>query len=402
MPRVTIVIPTKDRCDLLAHTLESISAQTHTDWEAMVVDDGSSDTTVSMVTEAASHDSRIFLIENRTGTHGAPICRNLGIDASDGDFVIFLDSDDILAPHCLQNRVAALHNHSSCDFVVHSTELFEHRPGDMGILFNELHGADALYRFILYDFPWTTTGPTWRRSVLDQLRWQPSLLSGQDIDFHSQALLRNFRYTVHAEIDNFYRKHSSENTVGSIPWTSSKLPSHELRLERLNAWFLQNDQAPSRWRALWAGYHWIARKWLAEGKTERGLLLWEQAKRTAPPVIQDIGDSMLNDISPTPKQLLNSTIRMTWPEVLTISRSRTLATVSSQPGRPQPAGRAAQQTARSVRAAVAHGQYQDAVSISLRGLRRSPCSPIPWKYAAWSLGLRALGGSRMANAEDRQ
>src|SRR5829696_1947350 len=97
VPTVSIIIPTKDRAALLEQTLDSIRLQTYSDWEAIVIDDHSTDETIAQTTAASSHDPRIRVL-SLTDKSGAPAARNLGIAEARGEYVIFLDSDDLLAP----------------------------------------------------------------------------------------------------------------------------------------------------------------------------------------------------------------------------------------------------------------------------------------------------------------
>ncbi len=97
---VSIIIPTYNRADLLPETLNSIIAQTYTNWECIVVDDGSTDNTANIVQQYAEKHSKIKLFshpnhENR----GAGASRNLGIINATGDFIAFLDADDFFLPN---------------------------------------------------------------------------------------------------------------------------------------------------------------------------------------------------------------------------------------------------------------------------------------------------------------
>ncbi len=103
-PRVSIIIPAYNRADMILTALNSVLAQTYTDWEAVVVDDGSSDNTREVV--AGVKDARVRYIyqENK----GLPGARNTGIRASGGEYVAFLDSDDAFLPDKLALQVPVL------------------------------------------------------------------------------------------------------------------------------------------------------------------------------------------------------------------------------------------------------------------------------------------------------
>lgn len=103
-PRVSVVIGAYNCADFIEETIKSVIAQKFTDWELVIVDDGSSDNTCVKI--EAVKDSRIRLIR-LTGNSGRPaVSRNTGIRASRGEFIAFLDHDDIWMPDKLQKQVA--------------------------------------------------------------------------------------------------------------------------------------------------------------------------------------------------------------------------------------------------------------------------------------------------------
>ncbi|HET7452874.1 MAG TPA: glycosyltransferase family A protein, partial [Thermoanaerobaculia bacterium] len=92
-PRVSIVLPTRDRDREMAAALESVRRQTFTDWECIVVDDGSRDETPRALSEAAAAEPRIRRLRRDPGGSIAE-ARNAALAAARGDLVAFLDDDD--------------------------------------------------------------------------------------------------------------------------------------------------------------------------------------------------------------------------------------------------------------------------------------------------------------------
>ena len=101
---VSIVIPTFNSEKFIAETILSIQSQTFTNWEVIVVDDGSSDKTVSILSKIAQLDKRIhfFQVEKNSG---AGIARNLGLSKANGRYIAFLDSDDLWKPTKLEKQI---------------------------------------------------------------------------------------------------------------------------------------------------------------------------------------------------------------------------------------------------------------------------------------------------------
>ena len=99
MPTVSVVIPTYNRADLLPRAIDSVLDQTHDDLELVVVDDGSTDNTEAVV--ESYDDPRVRYVAHETN-RGANVARNTGIEAADGEYVAFLDSDDEWRPRKLE------------------------------------------------------------------------------------------------------------------------------------------------------------------------------------------------------------------------------------------------------------------------------------------------------------
>jgi len=118
MALVSIIMPTFNRADTIKRAIRSVQSQTFTDWELIVVDDGSTDNTVALIEGC---DPRLKLIrqENR-GTAGA---RNAGLRAAAGSYIAFLDSDDEWLPHHLELCVGFLEAFPEEQFV--TNELWE-------------------------------------------------------------------------------------------------------------------------------------------------------------------------------------------------------------------------------------------------------------------------------------
>jgi glycosyltransferase involved in cell wall biosynthesis len=90
-PLVSIIIPTFNRASIINDTLDSILDQTYSNWECLVVDDGSTDETKKVIHNYALKDPRISALERPPEkSKGANSCRNYGLSLAKGDYVIFL------------------------------------------------------------------------------------------------------------------------------------------------------------------------------------------------------------------------------------------------------------------------------------------------------------------------
>jgi glycosyltransferase involved in cell wall biosynthesis len=113
---VSIIVPTYNRAKYLPEALESIRAQTCTDWELIVVDDGSQDDTAAVMERLTPTMSRpVRYVRRENG--GPAAARNTGLDLATGKYVAFLDSDDCWLPHHLKDCVEALEGAPEVDWM---------------------------------------------------------------------------------------------------------------------------------------------------------------------------------------------------------------------------------------------------------------------------------------------
>ena len=102
---ISIITPTYNSEQFIGETIRAIQAQTYTDWELLITDDGSSDKTLHLIDEFAAKDPRIklFTLEKNSG---AAVARNNSIKEASGRFIAFCDSDDLWTPDKLEKQIA--------------------------------------------------------------------------------------------------------------------------------------------------------------------------------------------------------------------------------------------------------------------------------------------------------
>jgi len=214
---ISVIIPTKNRCDLLRETLDSVLAQTYADWEVIVVDDGSEDGTIEML-ESFS-DERVRFIERDRMPSGAPVCRNIGVENARGECLIFLDSDDLLLPHALKNRAAMMQQNPDLDFAAYVGEMFVSSLGDHEVLWNIPTDKPDFERFLGWDVSWQTSGPIWRAEFFHRIgAWDETLLCGQDSELHLRALSFDPHYQYCAEVDYAIRADNVARQSVGVKW----------------------------------------------------------------------------------------------------------------------------------------------------------------------------------------
>lgn len=104
-PLVSVITPTYNTEAFISETIDSVRAQSYTNWEMVIVDDASSDTTVAILKKYAALDDRIKVHVLETNS-GAAIARNTAIENASGSYIAFLDADDLWKPEKLTKQIA--------------------------------------------------------------------------------------------------------------------------------------------------------------------------------------------------------------------------------------------------------------------------------------------------------
>ena len=121
---VSVIIPCFNYAHLIGDTINSIKKQTHENWECIIIDDGSTDHTKDIIQELANDDARIKYVYQKNS--GPTVARNLGISLSKGNFIQFLDSDDLLEPLKLERQLSIFSDKPYADIVYGNTVYFRH------------------------------------------------------------------------------------------------------------------------------------------------------------------------------------------------------------------------------------------------------------------------------------
>ncbi|MBS1656315.1 MAG: glycosyltransferase family 2 protein, partial [Bacteroidetes bacterium] len=109
---VSVVIPAYNAAAFIADTLKSIQSQAYPQWEIIVVNDGSTDNTSDIIRKSGI--SSLQLIDQPNA--GVSMARNKGLDNANGEFIVFLDADDLMEPGFLSERIDFLKQHPDTGF----------------------------------------------------------------------------------------------------------------------------------------------------------------------------------------------------------------------------------------------------------------------------------------------
>lgn len=207
LPKITIIIPSYNKASFIGQTLDSVCNQTFQQWECIVVDDGSSDASLDIVESYCKEDDRFTLLRRSTTKRGGSVCRNLGLTIAQGEYIIFLDADDILCMKCLEQRVAFMQK-NEVDFAVFPMQSFYDDISQVKSIWKPSEG-NHLIQFLDHSIPWQTMQPIWRKEVLLQLNgFDEDYPRLQDVEIHTRALLLpsiSYKIVADCGADCYYR-----------------------------------------------------------------------------------------------------------------------------------------------------------------------------------------------------
>lgn len=185
-PKISIIIPVYNAGKYLRDCLDSISSQSYSKWECILIDDGSTDSSTSICDEYALKDNRFKVKRKENG--GVSSTRNYGLDYASGDYITFIDADDIACPDYLLKMITKSEydlvscNHqefgaSEREIGWEAEKLFRVKDLDGSFMDREAHPGNSRYLFC-----W---GHLFKKSIIDKynLRFDTQITVGEDTNF---------------------------------------------------------------------------------------------------------------------------------------------------------------------------------------------------------------------------
>lgn len=207
MPAVSIITPVYNAEKYIRQAIESVLSQTFTDWELIIVNDGSTDNSNKICHHYAETDNRIRIISKPNG--GVSSARNSALDVADGEYIFFLDADDELVSYTIAHLIDVI-SKTDADIVIGQKLYLRYKP-DIHIqrkCKTAITDAYQLCRNILYQKPHTDNGPwakLYHKSLFDELRFYNGWF--EDLEIFYKLLFRAKKIAVTDSVVYFYRKH---------------------------------------------------------------------------------------------------------------------------------------------------------------------------------------------------
>lgn len=247
---VTVLMSVFNRGSRVSAALESLLAQTYTDWDLVVVDDCSTDETPHMLADFAAHDPRITVLTNDCN-QGLAASLNRAWQSARGPLLARMDDDDLCHPERFARQVEYLRDHPEVDVLGTAAEYIDQSGRSMGIVRRPESHAD-LTREIFRNVPVIHPTVMMRREVLDQLSgYDTRLRRAQDLDLW----LRAYR---HFTFHNLPEPLLSYSAPGRPSWPSIRWGAYvRLRAGWLDAHPFLGGWSASRFAASCLYHRWF-------------------------------------------------------------------------------------------------------------------------------------------------
>lgn len=215
-PEVSVIVPCFNCESTVKESVGSIFNQTFTNFEIVLIDDGSRDSTLDVIKGIQQqHPEKVRVIQQKN--QGVSVARNRGIAESKGQYITFLDSDDLYAPNKLDAQILEI-KQSQVDAIFATIERFEDSPTGR-LFFNPTKPpkcstdsyALAVLEMDLFSYANFSTG-LFKKSVFKNLKWNADRKTGEDWELWIQFAAEGFKAKNIDVTTNFYRKHDNNST----------------------------------------------------------------------------------------------------------------------------------------------------------------------------------------------
>ncbi|MFC4636282.1 glycosyltransferase family 2 protein [Dokdonia ponticola] len=233
IPLVSIIIPAYNASAYIEKTIASVLAQTYAHIEVILIDDGSTDGTRDFFSSFEAQGIQCYHIKNSGASHA----RNIGLEKAKGEYIQFLDADDLLHQNKISRQITRMQEEQALlcfspwakckeEIDPNETYRFENLPYALTRSGKELMMSFALYNWFMPVFSWLT-----HRSLIDKAGvWNTTISNNDDGEFFSRILYHTEKVVCEDAILGYYRilEHTTLSTFNTVKKIDSAYKSYQL------------------------------------------------------------------------------------------------------------------------------------------------------------------------------
>ena len=212
-PLVSIIIPIYNQEKFLIETLKSVMDQTYSNWECILVNDGSTDNSVAVLNKFITQDNRFSFINSEN--KGVSNARNLALQLVKGDYVLFLDGDDLIHPEKIAQAISNFQKDTDLSIVFNTTNYFQDTIENVlyPMKINpELLNFNGLLLYWGEKIIIPIHSAIIQKSLLEGIEFNSNLTAQEDWLVWLRLFQKNPKVLVLDVVLSYYRKHNSSRT----------------------------------------------------------------------------------------------------------------------------------------------------------------------------------------------
>ena len=243
---ISIIVPVYNVEKYLSRCVDSILNQTFTDFELILVDDGSTDKSGDICDEYKSKDNRVKVIHK--SNEGVSVARNIGLDISTGEYIGFIDSDDYVELDMLR-KIINLAKEKDCYVleyaykILEDNEVVDDKINNLKVEVIENNVEFAIERVIDNPFCNVVWNKIYKRDIVKDIRFNRNFNICEDVEYTYKAILNSNKYVITNEKMYFYNQRENSlcrNEEYSLEKVRSSLECQKSRLDALKSYKINN------------------------------------------------------------------------------------------------------------------------------------------------------------------
>jgi glycosyltransferase involved in cell wall biosynthesis len=209
IPLISVIIPCYNQARFLGAAIESVLSQSWSHREIIVINDGSTDNT----SEVASHYPEVIFLDEKN--QGRSAARNHAVNSSHGEYLVFLDADDLLMPDALTEGLNFMQQHPECGLVYGRYRLIEEDGNPIDCVPDQQLGEHCYYELLRRNCIGMMGTVLWRRDVFEETGgFNPQRQACEDYDLYLK-IARHYPIKHHSYLTALYRQYKETPTLNA-------------------------------------------------------------------------------------------------------------------------------------------------------------------------------------------